>query len=112
MGSGGFKQNLNKLVGKKPKSQKELSYAEYKKEYENNHKQFEQMMDSALIDDINKIENNPNPTVGNINDVIKKYKEKAKSRHIKNFERLFYQKLGEFYIQQYFLTKGLPKPHF
>ena len=106
MGSGGFKQNLNKLVGKKPKSQKELSYAEYKKEYENNHKQFEQMMDSALIDDINKIENNPNPTVGNINDVIKKYKEKAKSRHIKNFERLFYQKLGEFYIQQYFLTKG------
>ena len=106
MGSGGFKQNLNKLVGKKPKAPKELSYAEYKKEYENNHKQFEQMMDSNLIDDINKIENNPNPTVGNINDIIKKYKEKAKTRHIINFERLFYQKLGEFYIQQYFMTKG------
>ena len=106
MGSGGFKQNLNKLVGKKPKAPKELSYAEYKKEYENNHKQFEQMMDSNLIDDINKIENNPNPTVGNIDDIIKKYKEKAKTRHIINFERLFYQKLGEFYIQQYFMTKG------
>ena len=106
MGSGGFKQNINKLVGKKPKVEKELSNAEYKKEYENNHKKFEQMMNSAIIDDINRIENNPNPTIGNITDVIKKYEDQAQRKHIKNFERVFYQKIGEFYIQQYFLTKG------
>jgi hypothetical protein len=107
MGSGGFKQNINKLVGKKPKVEKELSNAEYKKEYENNHKKFEQMMNSAIIDDINRIENNPNPTIENIANVIKKYDKQAESKHIKNFQRVFYQKIGEFYIQQYFLTKGM-----